>query len=108
MKMALQHTPWAGSAPPAESGLRSLLQAEGLDFYAWSNAPFEIYAPHAHDYDKVLYCVRGSITFQLVGPGTWYKLSPGDRLDLPAGTVHAAEVGEQGVLCYEAHKNMSS
>ena len=63
-----------------------------------------MYAPHTHDYDKVLYCVRGSTTFQLIELGMWYKLNPGDRLDLPAGTVHAAEVGEQGVLCIEAHK----
>ena len=104
MKIALRHTPWAGTTPPTKAGLRSLLQAEGLDFYAWSNAPYEIHPPHTHDFGKVLCCVRGSITFQFVEPGTWYKLSPGDRLDLPAGTVHAADVGEDGVLCYEAHK----
>jgi hypothetical protein len=28
---------------------------------------------------------------------------PGDRLDLPASVVHAAEVGENGVVCLEAH-----
>jgi hypothetical protein len=31
-------------------------------------------------------------------------LNPGDRLDLPAGTVHDAVVGPQGVVCLEAHR----
>jgi hypothetical protein len=30
-------------------------------------------------------------------------MTPGDRLDLPAGVLHAALVGEQGVVCLEAH-----
>ncbi len=32
-------------------------------------------------------------------------LKAGDRLDLPAGTVHDAHVGAQGVVCLEAHKD---
>jgi len=81
-----------------------LLQAEGLEFYAWANGPSAVYAPHAHSYDKVIYCVRGSITFQLVQEGKWHALAPGDRLELPAGVVHAAEVGKDGVVCLEAHR----
>jgi quercetin dioxygenase-like cupin family protein len=104
MKMdAPLHTPWAEDTPPDEARLRQILDAEGLDYYSWSNGPYDIYAPHKHSYDKVIYCVRGSITFQLIEAGTWFKLDPGDRLDLPAGIVHAAEVGEQGVTCLEAH-----
>jgi hypothetical protein len=30
-------------------------------------------------------------------------LNAGDRLDLPAGIVHDADVGPQGVVCLEAH-----
>jgi quercetin dioxygenase-like cupin family protein len=102
--MELRLTPWTEATPPTESRLRALLSQQGLDFYAWSNGPGDVYAPHAHDYDKVLYCVRGSITFQLIESGTWHKLNAGDRLDLPAGTVHAAEVGAEGVVCFEAHR----
>ena len=100
---ALRHTPWPRPDPPTASALQAILRAEGLDFYSWSSAPFDIYAPHSHTFDKVLYCVSGSITFQLVELGKWVKLMPGDRLDLPAGMVHAAEVGENGVVCLEAH-----
>jgi hypothetical protein len=101
---SLRYTPWPGAAAPSTTEIESLLQAEGLDFYPWSNGPDDIYAPHAHTYNKVIYCVRGSITFQLPQERTWHKLMPGDRLDLPAGVIHAAEVGEEGVVCFEAHQ----
>ena len=100
----LRVTPWTLDSTPSEAALRRLLAEEGLSAYAWSNAPYEVYAPHTHDYNKVIYVVRGSITFQLVELGVWHKLNPGDRLDLPAGIVHAAEVGAEGVLCLEAHR----
>lgn len=74
-----------------------------MEFYPWSNGPFDVYAPHRHGYGKVLYCVRGSIKFRLVELGMEYELFPGDRLDLPAGVLHGAEVGAQGVGCFEAH-----
>ncbi len=48
--------------------------------------------------------VRGSITFGLPEAGRWLLLKAGDRLDLPAGTLHEARVGPQGVLCLEAHR----
>jgi len=102
--MNLKITPWTDHTPPTESTLREKLTREGLDFYAWSNGPYDIYAPHTHSYDKVIYVVRGSITFQLIELGQWHKLKAGDRLDLPAGIVHAAEVGEDGVVCLEAHR----
>lgn len=99
--MELRVTPWIESVPPTESALRDLLTREGLDFYAWSNGAYDIYPPHTHPYDKVIYVVRGSITFQLIELGQWHKLNAGDRLDLPAGIVHAAEVGAEGVVCLE-------
>jgi uncharacterized protein YjlB len=100
----LRVTPWTSSLPPSEAAIRRLLAEEGLRAYAWSNGPYDLYAPHTHDYDKVLYVLRGSITFQLIELGAWHKLQPGDRLDLPAGTVHAAEVGAEGVVCLEAQR----
>lgn len=97
-------TPWTSSLPPSEAAIRRLLAEEGLGAYAWSNGAYDLYAPHTHEYDKVIYVLRGSITFQLVELGAWHVLHPGDRLDLPTGTVHAAEVGAEGVVCLEAHR----
>jgi quercetin dioxygenase-like cupin family protein len=77
---------------------------EGLSPYAWSNGPRDRYAAHTHSYDKVIYVVRGSITFGLPELGQSLTLQAGDRLDLPAGTVHDAVVGAEGVVCLEGHK----
>lgn len=77
---------------------------EGLSPYAWSNGPRDAYAAHTHPYNKVIYVARGSITFGLPELGQKLVLKAGDRLDLPAGVVHDAVVGAEGVLCLEAHK----
>jgi len=97
-------TPWPDSDLPTRALLWQLMVLEGLDPYAWSNGPLDIYTPHTHDYDKVIYVVQGSITFEIPDLGKQHTLKAGDRLDLPAGTVHDARVGSQGVVCLEGHK----
>jgi quercetin dioxygenase-like cupin family protein len=77
---------------------------EGLSPYSWSNGPHDVYSAHSHSYDKVIYVVQGSITFNLPELDQRLTLKAGDRLDLPANIVHAAIVGPQGVVCLEAHK----
>jgi hypothetical protein len=49
-----------------------------------------------------LYCLRGSIVFRMPGTDDAFELSPGDRLDIAAGTKHGAVVGPPGVECVEA------
>jgi quercetin dioxygenase-like cupin family protein len=83
--------------------LEGLLLAEGLAPGAWSNAPGDRYADHRHDYDKVLAVASGAIEFHLRELGETVLLLAGDRLELPAGTLHAASVGAGGVTCLEAH-----
>jgi quercetin dioxygenase-like cupin family protein len=99
-----QVTPWPDPTPPTESRLQQLCADEGLSPYPWAIGPQDVYAAHSQSYDKVIYVVRGSITFGLPELGEKLTLNAGDRLDLPAGTVHNAEVGDQGVSCLEAHK----
>ena len=94
-----------------ESELRRALVAEGIPAdvvaqapgYDWSNGPGDRYASHRHDYDKALVCLAGAITFELPGSGGSVTLQAGQRLDLPAGTEHAAVVGPSGVRCHETH-----
>ena len=76
--------------------------AEGLAPHVWSDGPGFEYAEHTHPHHKVLYCVDGSITFRM--PDANVTLGQGDRLDLPAGTRHAATVGPRGVTCMEAFR----
>ena len=81
----------------------SRLRAEGLDPGSWSNGPGDTYAAHEHDYDKVIVVKSGSIRFGLPATAEAIDLAAGDRLELPAGTVHDAIVGGHGVTCLEAH-----
>ena len=69
----------------------------------WSNGPGDRYGAHEHAYDKVIVVDRGSIRFGLPGLGRSIELAEGDRLELPARTVHDAVVGPTGVTCIEAH-----
>lgn len=77
------------------------MRAAGYPVTVWANGPGYIYGRHAHSYRKLLCCLEGSITFHT--PASDVALSPGQRLDLPAGTPHSATVGTVGVRCAEAH-----
>ena len=83
--------------------LQTQLIEEGLFPYDWSNAPGDAYAPHVHDYDKVIVVVRGSITWILPETNETFETHAGDRIELPRGTWHAAKVGPEGVICLEGH-----
>ena len=78
------------------------LRGEATGCYSWSNGPGDRYAAHSHSYEKVLYCVAGSITFILEAQGGKpIDLKEGDRMVLPAGTIHSAVVGPAGCTCIE-------
>lgn len=83
--------------------MREQLAREGLSYYRWSNNPGYEYPAHQHGYHKVIVVERGSITFSLKDPDQMIELKAGDRLELPAGTIHSATVGMEGVACLEAH-----
>ena len=86
-----------------EAELRARLAEEGLDAQSWGNGPFDHYGEHRHPYDKVLVAAAGAITFHLPELGRDVLLTAGDRLELPSGTLHGADVGAAGVTCLEAH-----
>jgi quercetin dioxygenase-like cupin family protein len=85
-----------------ETEVMASFERERLRPSHWSNGPGDSYGAHSHAYHKVLYCLRGSITFRLVDSGEDIALRPGDRLDIEPETVHSAVVGPQGVTCVEA------
>lgn len=94
-------TTWSQDEAPSRQSLERLFAEAGLTPSWWSNAPHDRYSPHSHPYHKVLYCARGDITF-VVPDADDFRLRPGDRLDIPPGTTHAAVVGPDGVTCVEA------
>jgi len=99
---------WQEAISPQEQELCKRMQQEGLSPYSWSNGPGDTYAVHSHSYEKVLYCVRGTIRFVLPDyPESTRNidLAPGDCMILPARTRHSALVGPQGVTCLEATRS---
>jgi quercetin dioxygenase-like cupin family protein len=82
----------------------SRLRGEATGCYSWSNGPGDRYGAHSHGYEKVLYCVDGSITFVLESEGRSIALKAGDRMVLPAGTRHSAVVGPAGCTCIEGKR----
>ncbi|HEX7265263.1 MAG TPA: cupin domain-containing protein [Candidatus Dormibacteraeota bacterium] len=84
--------------------LMTTLRGEAASCYSWSNGPNDRYAAHSHPYEKVLYCVDGSITFVLEKEGRRLELKPGERMVLTAGTVHSAIVGPGGCTCIEGQR----
>lgn len=97
--MTARKTSWEGPAPD-RAAIEARVGKEGLSPHGWGNAPGDRYGTHAHDYDKVLYCVSGGITFHTDAGD--FALVPGDRLEVDAGTSHSATVGPEGVQCLEA------
>jgi quercetin dioxygenase-like cupin family protein len=87
-------------APPDARAIEERLRSEARDVYGWANEPADRYEQHAHTYNKLLYCTRGSIEF-ILGDGNTLTLRPGDRMLVPAGTRHAAIVGPDGCACVE-------
>jgi quercetin dioxygenase-like cupin family protein len=103
MENAARMTPWVGPEIPTEAAIRYALEAEGLRYDRWSNGPLDVYFAHSHPYHKAIYVVAGAITFVLPTDGIRLTMKVGDRLDLPAGTMHEAIVSTLGVECFEAH-----
>jgi mannose-6-phosphate isomerase-like protein (cupin superfamily) len=98
--MSASKRPGQGVAP-SRGELETRLRSEGLSQPRWwSNGPGDQYGWHAHEYHKVLYCAAGSIVFHTRTGDI--SLEPGDRLDVPSATDHAATVGPEGVTCVEA------
>lgn len=60
------------------------------------DTPFRAHAEHVHDVDETLHIVQGEICFDYFGNMT--RCKPGDRLLLPANTLHASVAGENGCL----------
>lgn len=93
-RMHLERIPWPGGGRVDANRLRGCLEAEGYDVWSWTDGPGATYAPHTHDRDESIWLLAGEITFG--AGGGEIRLTPGDRLMLPAGTVHTARAGTAG------------
>lgn len=82
---------WDTAVGPLQlSGLRTALQQEGLATAWWSEVPGTRVPQHEHPFPEARWVLSGFLRVY-VGAEI-VELGPGDRLDLPPGTVHGFEV----------------
>jgi quercetin dioxygenase-like cupin family protein len=81
----------------SEKRMMNILETEGYEVSTYTYRPGTVFSPHEHAQDKCDAVIEG--TFRLTANGVAFDLGPGDRLYIPAGTRHAAEVvGSAAVL----------
>ena len=85
-----------------EYEISAKLDSKGIPHYIWSNRGGDQYSAHSHPYKKIIWVIRGEITFILTESNKEIRLVEGDRIELPAKVVHEASVGSMGVACLEA------
>lgn len=96
---------WPHSHRLPESEIVAYFSAHDLDCHRWEKEPRSPFAVHDHPYDKILFCIEGSISFTVEKTGKEINLLPGDRLILPKGIRHSAVVGPDGVSCIQSGKD---
>lgn len=92
---------WEAANPPTEALLLEIMRQQNLSPSVLTNNPNDTYFAHKHNYHKVVYVVRGTVTFHLPVLKKKFVLIAGDRLDLPAGIVHSVEIGPEGAVFLE-------
>jgi len=89
---------WEGAdGPVSEKRLMGVMEREGYEVAAYAYRAGTVFPPHQHAQDKCDGVLEGVLRVT-VGEAV-YDLGPGDRLSLPAGTRHSAQViGRKTVL----------
>lgn len=95
---------WRGSSHPTYQAITLQMAREGMRAYTWAQTANFRYPLRSQHYDKVLYCVEGSLEVVLPDLNQRVVLRPGDRLELPRNVRHALIVGERGARCVEGEK----
>ncbi|HMA18265.1 MAG TPA: cupin domain-containing protein [Thermoanaerobaculia bacterium] len=87
--------------PLTEKRMMGLLEREGYEVASYAYREGTAFPPHEHPQDKCDAVLEGVL--RIVVDGVPYDLGPGDRLYLPAGTRHSAEVlGAKTVVSLDA------
>ena len=92
---------WAvGDGPLSERRLMAVLEREGYEVAVYAYRAGTIFPEHAHAQEKCDAVLEGVL--RIIVDDVAYDLEAGDRLYLPAGTRHAAEVqGRRTVLALD-------
>jgi len=100
--MSYKLTKWQWSDDVREEELRAEMRSQKLAPFSWHNGPHDAYSPHTRSYTRVIYIVKGSAVFHFPADNEDVAVTPGDRLEIPARTLHGFTAGPEGVTCLEA------
>jgi quercetin dioxygenase-like cupin family protein len=93
----------AEDGPLTEKRMMGLMEREGFEVAIYAYREGTIFSDHAHGQDKCDAVLEG--TLRITVGGDAFDLQAGDRLYLPAGTRHAAEVvGRRTVVSLDGTK----
>ena len=71
------------------------LRLEGfLHTYVWQDGPNAHYPDHTHPTETAHIILDGEMTLVMGGESATYRA--GERVDVPAGAVHSAQMGPSG------------
>jgi mannose-6-phosphate isomerase-like protein (cupin superfamily) len=89
--------------PLTEKRLMGLIEREGYEVAVYAYREGTAFAEHAHAQDKCDAVVEGFLRIRVADKT--YDLKPGDRIYLPAGRRHSAEViGKRTVVSLDGTK----
>jgi len=96
------------AGPLTPQAFEADLRREGFDVRYGGQRPNYAADPHAHDFDARIMVLGGEITLTMNGRPTTYRA--GDWCEVPADTMHAENVGPEGVstLVGIAHRRPAS
>lgn len=75
--------------------LEEQLRSEGFHrTFIWEDSPGAFYPDHTHETETAHVILEGELT--LTSEGETHTYQAGDRCDVPALTVHSAQIGPHG------------
>ena len=87
--------------PMTEKRVMALLEREGYEVVVYAYREGTVFEEHAHAQDKCDAVIEGF--FRIRAGDDVFDMKPGDRLYIPAGTRHSAEVvGRRTVISLDA------
>ena len=96
-------TRWNREETPSIPLLKKLLKEEGLESFSWTDSRGAYYYPHQHTESEIRWIVKGSMKVRV--STEIVQLKPGDRLDIPPGTLHEVwmDPSEETIYLCAAH-----
>ena len=86
-----------------ETNMRRRLESQGFSVSRYDYQPGTFFPDHTHAFDKKDAVITGRLIIRAVGRE--FSLGPGDALELPAWTVHSAEVAsDETVISLDGSK----